>query len=69
MTISTIEIQISVRGPPWVGWPQLRPTIHVWQQRRRQRLALRELDDRLLRDFGITRAAVRGEAAKPFWKT
>jgi uncharacterized protein YjiS (DUF1127 family) len=42
--------------------------IGVWRQRRRQRQALSGLDDRLLKDIGISRAAAREEAAKPFWK-
>lgn len=37
-------------------------------ERNRQRRALGELDDRLLRDVGLTRAAARRECAKPFWR-
>ena len=40
----------------------------VWQARERQRHHLRELDDRLLRDMGISRADVELEASKPFWR-
>jgi uncharacterized protein YjiS (DUF1127 family) len=36
--------------------------------RRRQRRALAELDDRLLRDIGVTRYDVAREASKPFWR-
>jgi uncharacterized protein YjiS (DUF1127 family) len=36
--------------------------------RSRQRQALAELDDRLLRDIGKTRPEAMAEAAKPFWK-
>ncbi len=39
-----------------------------WQERERQRHHLRELDDRLLRDMGISRADVEYEASKPFWR-
>jgi uncharacterized protein YjiS (DUF1127 family) len=35
--------------------------------RRRQRLALRELDDHLLRDIGLSRAEAGRQASKPFW--
>jgi uncharacterized protein YjiS (DUF1127 family) len=34
----------------------------------RQRQALLDLDDRLLRDIGITREQAKREARKPFWK-
>jgi uncharacterized protein YjiS (DUF1127 family) len=36
--------------------------------RRRQRLALRELDDHLLRDIGLSRAEAGREASKPLWR-
>lgn len=35
--------------------------------RQRQRGALNELDDRLLRDIGVSREAARREAERPFW--
>ena len=38
-----------------------------WIARGKQRCDLAQLDDRLLRDIGITRAAAMREAAKPFW--
>ncbi len=36
--------------------------------RRRQRLALAELDDRLLADIGVSRTQARNEADKRFWR-
>jgi uncharacterized protein YjiS (DUF1127 family) len=41
-----------------------------WAERRRQRLALRELadDKHFLNDLGITREQALDEAAKPFWR-
>ena len=39
-----------------------------WQDRARQRHHLRELNDHLLRDMGISRADVEYEASKPFWR-
>ncbi len=38
-----------------------------WTGRSAQRRRLRELDDHLLRDMGLTRADVEREASKPFW--
>ena len=40
----------------------------VWRDRRRQRSTLARLDDRMLRDIGITYADVEGEITKPFWR-
>jgi uncharacterized protein YjiS (DUF1127 family) len=36
--------------------------------RSRQREALSSLDDRALKDIGMTRQQANAEAAKPFWK-
>jgi uncharacterized protein YjiS (DUF1127 family) len=38
------------------------------EDRRRQRLALAELDDRLLADIGVSRAQARHEGSKSFWQ-
>jgi uncharacterized protein YjiS (DUF1127 family) len=43
-------------------------TVLLWMERSRQRRALAELDDRLLRDIGLTRDEARRECANPFWK-
>jgi uncharacterized protein YjiS (DUF1127 family) len=40
----------------------------AWHDRARQRRALLELSDHVLRDIGISRAEAQGEAAKPFWR-
>jgi uncharacterized protein YjiS (DUF1127 family) len=37
------------------------------RDRKRQRQALAELDDRLLEDIGLTRRQAEEEANKPFW--
>ena len=42
-------------------------TLHVWQGRARQRRELQQLDDRMLKDIGLTRADVEREVNKPFW--
>ena len=39
-----------------------------WGERRRQRQHLARLDDRMLRDLGLSRADVQIEIDKPFWR-
>ena len=43
-------------------------TILSWSERSRQRRALMTLDDRMLRDIGLTRGQVEVEGGKPFWE-
>ncbi|MDQ7246516.1 DUF1127 domain-containing protein [Dongia sedimenti] len=47
---------------------RLADRLAVGHERRRERLALARLDDRMLRDIGLTAADVEGEVTKPFWK-
>ena len=51
----------------WSGVVHFVATLSAWQERARQRRQLMELDDRLLRDIGVSRADVARETAKPFW--
>ena len=46
----------------------LADTLLTWQARHRDRMHLMSLDDRLLRDIGISYADVDREASKPFWR-
>jgi len=41
---------------------------YVWAERQRQRRLLAALDDRMLADIGLDRAAVSREEAKLFWR-
>jgi uncharacterized protein YjiS (DUF1127 family) len=43
-------------------------TIREWCRRVRSRHELRELNDHVLKDIGLTRDAVAHEVAKPFWR-
>jgi uncharacterized protein YjiS (DUF1127 family) len=42
--------------------------IMFWSERARQRRTLAALDDRMLKDIGLTRADVAVESDKPFWR-
>ncbi len=43
-------------------------TAVTWLQRERDRRTLQALDDRLLRDIGVSRGEVEREVSKPFWR-
>lgn len=45
----------------------VRTTIGLWRARARQRRQLAEMSPEMLADIGVSRAAARAEAGKPFW--
>jgi uncharacterized protein YjiS (DUF1127 family) len=47
---------------------QLGETLHVWAERRRQRLELARWSDRDLHDVGLSWSDIAREAEKPFWR-
>jgi uncharacterized protein YjiS (DUF1127 family) len=46
----------------------LRNRIAEWLERGRSRYLLQQLDDRMLRDIGLSRSEVDQECAKYFWR-
>jgi uncharacterized protein YjiS (DUF1127 family) len=81
MTLQTIFASVGTtqrprHGGTWHVGPgtalkQLTGRLSLWQARIRARRQLRDLcqlDDHTLRDIGLTRAAIRYEAEKPFWR-
>jgi len=42
--------------------------LNLWSKRKVERDQLKNLDERLLKDMGITRYDVDQEASKPFWR-
>ncbi|TPJ40768.1 DUF1127 domain-containing protein [Mesorhizobium sp. B2-5-13] len=52
---------------PFISWVRSRLPAR-WYDRHLQRRDLREIDDHLLRDLGLTREDVRRECAKSFWQ-
>lgn len=50
------------------GLVTLVETLLAWQDRANQRHQLAQLDDRALADIGVSRAAAKAEADKPFWQ-
>lgn len=54
----------SSQGLPLRVWSLLL----TWQQRYQERLALRQMEPRMLRDIGIPEDEAIAEARKPFWR-
>jgi uncharacterized protein YjiS (DUF1127 family) len=46
----------------------VRAVLREWRRRRNGRLELARLDDRMLRDIGLTRLDAEYEINKPFWR-
>ena len=42
--------------------------LREWRRRARSRAELATLDERMLRDIGVTRAEIWHETNKPFWR-
>jgi uncharacterized protein YjiS (DUF1127 family) len=64
-------LDVSVLRQPWSlsrAATAAADAVYGWQERSRQRHMLAGLDDRLLRDMGVSRADVARESAKPFWQ-
>jgi uncharacterized protein YjiS (DUF1127 family) len=56
---------------PGTALKRITGLLSLWQERIRARRHLRDLcqlDDHMLQDIGLTRAALRCEAEKPFWR-
>jgi uncharacterized protein YjiS (DUF1127 family) len=61
---------LTARSQPWLASRVGRAVdlLLTWHERARQRRHLRSLNNYMLRDIGLSRADVEGEAAKPFWR-
>jgi uncharacterized protein YjiS (DUF1127 family) len=62
---ATLALRLAAGLLTWLF--QVFELLAQWQERTRQRRHLRALDDRLLRDIGISRADVEFESGKRFW--
>ena len=58
----------AVRQPMRKVLHRIVATLREWRQRSRERAQLAALDDRMLRDIGVTRCDVWREINKPFWR-
>ncbi len=64
-----------LRSRPAGRWPghfdpkhKIFDILVLWHERARQRRRLLQLDDRMLKDIGVSRADAVHEASKPFWQ-
>ena len=60
--------QASLEWTPGRALARMAATAFAWHERARQRHALMQLSDHMLRDIGISRTEAVGEAGKPFWR-
>ena len=78
--MTSVSLSTRQGAAPRRGTPGAKPTttglfigtldrLLLWQERASQRQALSSLDDRMLRDIGVTRAEAYHEAGKPFWRS
>jgi uncharacterized protein YjiS (DUF1127 family) len=63
---SAVRIDVRSRRPGGLAF--FVETVLAWQDRMRQRRHLAGMEERMLRDIGLTRADVTVEAEKPFWR-
>ena len=50
------------------AWDHLASTVNEWRRRSRERAELAALNDRMLKDIGLTRADAEFLSNKPFWR-
>jgi uncharacterized protein YjiS (DUF1127 family) len=58
----------TLRLTPRQALSRIFATLREWRRRRRERAELARLDERMLRDIGVTRGDVWNEINKPFWR-
>ena len=67
-TTATTELINDYTAAPSAPLRRWLRVLGAWIERSRQRHALADLDDRLLKDAGISRFDAVHEIAKPFWR-
>jgi uncharacterized protein YjiS (DUF1127 family) len=50
------------------AWDHVAQNLREWRRRTRDRAELAALDDRMLKDIGLTRADAEFLSNKPFWR-
>lgn len=66
--MTTSALSVRLWRPALSGaWSAAWSTVGIWRERARQRRDLAEMSVEMLRDIGVSPAAARAEAGKPFW--
>ena len=60
--------RVAWRRLPKSAWSVPIAVLREWRRRSRERAQLASLDDRMLRDIGISRGDMLAEINKPFWR-
>lgn len=68
-----ISLRLSIAMPSIVQWPlrwvgNIRRLFVRWRRLAYERRLLASLDDRMLRDIGVSRSDAEAESGKPFWR-
>lgn len=66
LALNAVFVMTRIAGAVVVGIPD---TLYTWQKRHRMRRELLSLDDRLLRDMGLSRCDAEREGRRPFWRS
>jgi uncharacterized protein YjiS (DUF1127 family) len=71
--VPRMPVEPPALGRLWLAWlanrlRRLPDQLLVWLERSRQRRDLGALDDRMLRDIGVSRGAAFAETRKWFWQ-
>ena len=64
---TTVAAAKALGSALWTLPERIAEVLYQWQKRASDRHHLRRLDDRMLKDLGLSRADVEGEVGKPFW--
>jgi uncharacterized protein YjiS (DUF1127 family) len=65
--MNTISLHLAVHSHRNTRWNEVNRRLAEWWHFARSRYELEGLDDRCLRDIGMSRCTADFEASKPFW--
>jgi uncharacterized protein YjiS (DUF1127 family) len=66
--MADISLHYSSKAPLAGTYTAFANVLQLWRRRARDRQELAKLDNRSLRELGLTESAARFEINKPFWR-